>query len=222
MCQSLGSPRVATLLIEDDGDAPGAANPIDNSDTFVCQHYHDFLNREPDDAGRAFWTNNIESCGADQQCREVKRIDTSAAFFLSIESQETGFFVYRLYQTAFARAPVPIRFEQFLRDALKVREGVVVGAPGWPERLEANKRAFLDEFVAAAGVSRRLPRRTHPDHRGVRGRTQREHRRLALSSRARRARRGLARRTASTARRRSASSPTTKTSAAASSRAPSC
>ncbi|HZB45519.1 MAG TPA: DUF4394 domain-containing protein [Pyrinomonadaceae bacterium] len=148
--QALGAPHVATLLIEDDGDAPGAANPIDDTDTFVCQHYHDFLSREPDDAGRTFWRNNIDTCGNDQQCREVKRIDTSAAFFLSIEFQETGFFVYRLYQTAFARTPVPIRFEQFLRDVLKVREGVVVGALGWAERLEANKRAFVDEFAARA------------------------------------------------------------------------
>ena len=148
--QALGPPHVATLFIQDDGDAPGAPNPIDDTATFVCQHYHDFLNRDPDDAGRTFWTNNIDTCGTNQQCREVKRIDTSAAFFLSIEFQETGFFVYRLYQTAFARAPVPIRFEQFLRDVLKVSEGVVVGATGWAERLEANKRAFVDEFAARA------------------------------------------------------------------------
>ena len=45
---------------------------------------------------------------------------------------------------------MPIRFEQFLRDVLKVREGVVVGATGWAERLEANKRAFVDEFAARA------------------------------------------------------------------------
>ena len=39
----------------------------------------------------AFWVNQIESCGADAACRELKRIvNVSAAFFLSIEFQKTG------------------------------------------------------------------------------------------------------------------------------------
>jgi Domain of unknown function (DUF4214) len=71
-------------------------NPVDESQFFVRQHYLDFLSREPDADGLQFWVQGIESCGADAGCREVKRIDTSAAFFLSIEFQETGFFVYRV------------------------------------------------------------------------------------------------------------------------------
>ncbi len=43
---------------------------ISDSEDFVTQHYRDFLGREPDPAGLAFWTNEIESCGADAQCRE--------------------------------------------------------------------------------------------------------------------------------------------------------
>src|SRR5256884_1526374 len=60
-------------------------NPLDSSGYFVRQQYVDFLNREPDEAGLNFWVNNIEACGADAQCRQAKRIDTSTAFFLSIE-----------------------------------------------------------------------------------------------------------------------------------------
>ncbi|HEX6625089.1 MAG TPA: Calx-beta domain-containing protein, partial [Pyrinomonadaceae bacterium] len=122
---TLGASADAVLTISDNETG---ANPIDDTAFFVAQQYRDFLGREPDAPGLAFWMNGIDICGADAQCREVKRIDTSAAFFLSIEFQETGFFVYRLYQTAFARTPVPLRFTEFLRDVLKVREGVVVGA----------------------------------------------------------------------------------------------
>ncbi len=72
-------------------------NPIDDPQFFVRQHYLDFLGREPDPPGLAFWTNEITSCGADAQCVEVKRINVSAAFFLSIEFQETGYLAYRIY-----------------------------------------------------------------------------------------------------------------------------
>jgi choice-of-anchor B domain-containing protein len=69
---------------------------IDYEPFFVRQQYRDFLNREPDEPGQAFWTHEIEQCVGDAQCREVKRVNVSAAFFLSIEHQETGFLVYRL------------------------------------------------------------------------------------------------------------------------------
>ncbi|MBA3241881.1 MAG: carboxypeptidase regulatory-like domain-containing protein, partial [Acidobacteria bacterium] len=88
----LGSVVTATLTILDDDRA---RNSIDESEFFVRQHYRDFLGRDPDAAGLAFWVNNIESCGADAQCRDIRRVDTSAAFFLSIEFQETGYFVHR-------------------------------------------------------------------------------------------------------------------------------
>jgi hypothetical protein len=84
-----------------------AANPIDGSEFFVTQHYRDFLNREPDASGLQFWVQGIESCGADLGCREVKRIDTSAAFFLSIEFQQTGYLVYRMLKSAYGDATSP-------------------------------------------------------------------------------------------------------------------
>jgi hypothetical protein len=42
------------------------------SGSFVRQHYHDFLNREPDPSGLAFWTNEITSRGSNQSCIELK------------------------------------------------------------------------------------------------------------------------------------------------------
>ena len=141
---ALSAPDAAVVTISDDDSAPSSANPVDNSRFFVRQHYYDFLVREPDQAGLDFWTNQIESCGADAQCREVKRINVSAAFFLSIEFQETGYFVRRLYLFYQARF-WPI-WREFMRDVQEVGRGVVVGAPGWQERLEANKRAFIEDW----------------------------------------------------------------------------
>jgi hypothetical protein len=120
-----------------------SANPIDGSQLFVTEHYRDFLGREPDASGLAFWINNIDSC-ANAQCREVKRIDTSAAFFLSIEFQETGYVVHRFYKASFNRPPT---FDEYLPDLTVIREGVVVGRPGASERLEANKRLFAEQWV---------------------------------------------------------------------------
>src|SRR5207249_7355375 len=126
------------------------STPIDDAQFFVRQHYLDFLNREPDSTGLAFWTNEIASCGMDQQCIDTKRINVSAAYFLSIEFQQTGYLVYRMYQAAYGNlpnAPVPIRFNEFVPDAQEISHGVVVGQTGWETALENNKQAFSDEFV---------------------------------------------------------------------------
>lgn len=120
------------------------SNPIDDTETFVRQHYTDFLAREPDDEGLAFWIDNIDSCGDDAECREVKRIDTSAAYFLSIEFQETGYFVHRFYKASFGRRPL---FAEFLADKHAIGDGVVVNSPGWTELLEENKQQFVDDWI---------------------------------------------------------------------------
>jgi len=60
------------VQIADNATEP-ATNVNDDPQTFVCQHYHDFLNREPDPSGLNFWKNEITSCGADAACIEVKR-----------------------------------------------------------------------------------------------------------------------------------------------------
>lgn len=143
--------------------ANNCTNPIDDADFFVKQHYADFLNRQPDDAGLSFWKNQITACGVDPQCLEVKRINVSAAFFLSIEFQETGYLVYRTYKCAFGNlssptfAPVPIRFEELIPDAQQISQGVVVNAPGWEQLLESNKVAFFNAFVARARFTNAYP-----------------------------------------------------------------
>ncbi|HEV7473600.1 MAG TPA: Calx-beta domain-containing protein [Pyrinomonadaceae bacterium] len=158
----LGSAPAGSLTIFDDATEP-TANPIDDAEAFVRQHYHDFLNREADPSGLAFWKDQIVSCGADAQCVEIRRINVSAAFYLSIEFQETGYLVERLYKVAYGTAlgtstqggthqfPVPvIRLNEFLPDTQEIGRGVVVGDPGWELAIEANKQSFVDRFVQRA------------------------------------------------------------------------
>jgi len=125
-------------------------NRIDDARSFVQQHYRDFLSREPDQAGLEFWTNEITSCGSDAECIQAKRTNVSAAFFLSIEFQETGYLVYRMYKTAFgnlAGAPVPVRNNEFMNDTKLVGLDVQVGIDNWSAQLEANKQAYTLAFV---------------------------------------------------------------------------
>ncbi|HEX3232150.1 MAG TPA: hypothetical protein VHQ95_24450, partial [Pyrinomonadaceae bacterium] len=140
-----------------------APNPIDTAANLVIQHYRDFLSREPDPDGLAFWTGQITSCGANAQCIEVARVNVSASFFLSIEFQQTGYLVERMYKSAYGDATatstfpsthqlaVPIvRFDEFLRDTQRIGQGVIVLAPGWEQLLESNKQAYALEFVQTA------------------------------------------------------------------------
>ncbi|HEV2827152.1 MAG TPA: TIGR03118 family protein [Pyrinomonadaceae bacterium] len=142
----LTSPTYSYLYIMDDeGDTPGQPpNILDDTQFFVRQQYFDFLNREPDAAGFNFWVNQITSCGTDQQCIEVKRINVSAAFFLSIEFQSTGMLAYLTEKAALGGLP---RYGSFMRDVQALQKDYVFGAPGADVQLEANKQAFFDEFV---------------------------------------------------------------------------
>ena len=144
-------PPFKTLKIVDNDPANSASNPIDDTSFFVRQHYHDFLNREPDAPGLQFWTGEIESCGSNAQCREVKRVNVSAAFFLSIEFQRTGFLAYLANRAAFGNATidpqVPVHHADFVRDVQSLQRGYVFGQPGAEAVLEANRRAYFDEFV---------------------------------------------------------------------------
>ena len=149
----VGQPNVATITITDNDTVTPTTNPLDNPNAqfFAREHYYDFLSREPDPSGLAFWANEITSCGSDQGCIDVKRINVSAAFFLSIEFQETGYLVYRMYKAAYGNlpgAPVPVRYEEFLPDAQQIALGVQVGIGNWQAQLEANKVAFALAFVS--------------------------------------------------------------------------
>src|SRR5439155_152622 len=91
--QSITEGQVSMTITINDNDASNGPNQIDVSSFFVRQHYIDFLNREADSAGLSFWTNNIDNCTPKPSCTELQRINTSAAFFISIEFQNTGYLV---------------------------------------------------------------------------------------------------------------------------------
>ncbi len=154
-----------------------SGNAIDGNQFFVAQHYRDFLGREADAGGLAFWTGGLDACGVDAQCRSFKRTDTSAAFFLSIEFQETGYLVHRIYKAAFGDAvgqatingvltniPVPVvRLNEFLPDSQSIAQNVIVGTTGWPTRLDNNKTAFAQTFVARPRFTTAYPSNMTPE-----------------------------------------------------------
>jgi hypothetical protein len=154
---ALGPQTSAALEITDDAQE-SVTNPIENAQDFTLQHYHDFLNREPDDRGLAFWKGQTANCGSSDP--EVCHINVSAAFFLSIELQQTGYFVERMYKAAFGDATgtstlggahqlaVPaVRLSEFLPDSQQVGKNVAVGIGDWERQLEDNKQAFALDFV---------------------------------------------------------------------------
>jgi uncharacterized protein (TIGR03118 family) len=149
----LGSPNTAELRILDDDAVAPTTNPVDDATFFVRQHYLDFLNREPDTAGLNFWVNQITSCGAtDMACRDIKRINVSAAFFLSFEFQRTGLLAYTTHRAAFGPnasggSPAPVLYGNFMHDVQQLQKGYAFGAPGADDVLEANKVAYFNEFI---------------------------------------------------------------------------
>ena len=141
---------------------PGTNIPItiNDADFYVTQQYVDFLSRFPDQNGFNFWQNEISSCGSNQACIDVKRVNVSAAFFLSIEFQETGYLVYKMYEAGFgnlAGKPVPVRREDFMPDTRTIGNGVVVGATGWQDVLNNNKNSFALTFVQRPSFQAAFP-----------------------------------------------------------------
>jgi subtilisin family serine protease len=176
---TMGSQTTATVIITDNDSNPPTLNPLDSTGFFVRQHYLDFLNREPDAPGFTFWSNTIDNCTPKPQCTEVARINTSASFFLSIEFQDTGYLVERIYKTAFGDGsgsstccPVPVaphsisvpivRFNEFLPDTQQIGKGVVVTQAGWELILENNKQVFVAEFVQRARFTTAFPANMTP------------------------------------------------------------
>jgi len=149
----LGSPNQGEVKILDNDTSVPSTNPIDDTTFFIRQHYLDFLNREPDALGIQFWVNTIDPC-PDAACREVKRINASAAFFLSIEFQRTGQEAFLTHRAAFATLPagysaggVPVMFGTFERDQQALGKDFIVGQAGADAQLEANTVAFFNDFV---------------------------------------------------------------------------
>ncbi|MGB9179680.1 MAG: carboxypeptidase regulatory-like domain-containing protein, partial [Pyrinomonadaceae bacterium] len=67
-------------------------SPLDTSEYFVRQQYLDFLDREPDNEGFNYWSDQLAQCGVEIACINSRRIDVSAAFFMETEFQQTGSF----------------------------------------------------------------------------------------------------------------------------------
>ena len=65
-------------------------------------------------------------------------------FSLIVEFPRTGFFVYRLCQASYGRRP---RREEFMTAMALLGRGVFIGAPGWNEQLEMNRRALLTDWI---------------------------------------------------------------------------
>ena len=141
---SNGSQSTASVTITDNDFAQSLLNPSDDASFYVRQHYVDFLNREPDPSGLNFWSNEISSCGSDANCISIKRVNVSAAYFLSTEFQQTGYMVYLLQKASYGSVP---RYRAFIGNTAEIGRGVIIGAPGAEELLEANKTAFIDEWV---------------------------------------------------------------------------
>ena len=133
---ALGSPGTATVTINDD-QPESLTNPIDDAQSFVYQQYHDFLNREPDPAGLAGWTNTLLNCApGDTSC---DRIHVSAGFFQSPEFQQRGYFLYRFYSVGLGRKP---DYAEFAADMSRVSGFLDAN------QLEAAKVQFITDFMA--------------------------------------------------------------------------
>ncbi|HEX8503204.1 MAG TPA: DUF4214 domain-containing protein [Pyrinomonadaceae bacterium] len=129
------------------GLVTAVSNDIDATTFFVEQQYRDFLGREADDSGLGFWSGEIALCNGDAGCVQRSRVNTSGAFFLSIEFQETGYMLYRFNKASFGVMP---RRNDFLVRMQAAAQGVVVGQPGWEAKLAANKAAAAEAWVARA------------------------------------------------------------------------
>ncbi|MBV9925318.1 MAG: DUF4214 domain-containing protein [Acidobacteria bacterium] len=135
---------------------PASMHPLDDAAFFVRQHYVDFLGREPDAEGLTFWYEDVvRNCPfSPSPCLDVKRVNVSAAFFLSIEFQRTGFYVYLMHKAATGQMP---RMAEFFADTRRTAAGVVVGRAGWEAQLEENQRRFAEEFVERPEFKERYP-----------------------------------------------------------------
>jgi len=129
-------------------DAISVGNAIDSAEYFVRQQYLDFLGREPEAGGFNYWSDQLAQCHGDANCLRSRRIDVSAAFFMSREFEDTGSFVYRMYRGSLGRQ---LRYAEFSAD-----RALVVGGPN----LEASKSAFVNSFVQRAEFAQKYQSNT--------------------------------------------------------------
>jgi Calx-beta domain/Carboxypeptidase regulatory-like domain/Domain of unknown function (DUF4214) len=141
----LGSPNFVTLGIADNDVAAPTTNPVDDAQSFVRQHYADFLNRVPDQEGLDYWIGELAKCGTDVTCLRERRIGISAAFFVEQEFQQTGFVIYRLNSAALGMIPSYTHF--------MVERGKLIGGA----QLEASTSSYANEFVQGGAFANFYP-----------------------------------------------------------------
>ncbi len=144
-----GNIKVKPLRVRP-GTKPPQFITIDDNDFYTQQQYIDFLTRMPDSSGFNFWFGSFAPCAGNAQCIQVRRVDVSTAFFLSIEFKETGLFVIRAQKAAFPTNPA---YSLFLTDQKTVGANVVVGQGNWPQQLAANKTAYLQNVVSRSAFT---------------------------------------------------------------------
>jgi hypothetical protein len=138
---ALGAQSGAQVTVSDNNNDlpnPPTSNIIEDAADFIGQQYHDFLNRDPDTGGQAYWTNEITKCGNDAGCVRDRRVAVSAAFFVEQEFQQTGYYVYRFYKAALGRR---VGYIEFMTDRSRLQ---VSG------NLDAEKQAYALDFVQRA------------------------------------------------------------------------
>ncbi len=134
---TLGAPDTETVTITDNDAQLATQNPIDDLDFFIRQLYIDFLGREPEPEGFAFWKARMTTdCPAGQTC---DRVDTALRFFASDEFLERGYFVYLFYHAALGRRPT---YNEWIIDVSKLN------GPKTVAEQEAAKAAFIKEFMS--------------------------------------------------------------------------
>ena len=148
--------RIIADLFRDGRYAPvsGSLNSLDEASFFVSQQYRDFLVRQPDAAGATYWTgqiagnaaNNPPACGVrDALCVTQRRTNVSAAFFIELEFQGTGSFVYRFYKSGLGRNPL---YNEFAAD-----RRLIIGGTN----LEQLRLNFATDWVQRTAFTTRYP-----------------------------------------------------------------
>nr|MBA2734435.1 DUF4214 domain-containing protein [Acidobacteriota bacterium] len=101
---------------------------------FIRQLYIDFLGREPEPGATNAWLGILNHCAVPTDC---DRIAVARGFVRSGEFQDRGFFVYRTFKTLGRIA----LYNEFIPDMARV-SGFLSA-----QDLEANKQAYIDEFM---------------------------------------------------------------------------
>jgi hypothetical protein len=151
--QSTGSFNWSTRIGSFKFNACSGGNPVDGTTFFVRQHYAEFLLREPDASGLAFWSGQIDQCAdpnnrnpgeTEVGCRQRKRIDVSRSFWESIEFRQPGILdqFHRSGEPLLINQSPPPEYnnEQFVRTCYRIylqREPDLSGLNFWTNDLNA-------------------------------------------------------------------------------------